>query len=244
MSTGKLKITHLHGATSKKVCVFISQILKDTIKSFYKEHIPNLITGDDDQFFPRITEDNEDRFLPLITITNQAELIRFLRPSSDGKKISGSVYSSAPVEQFPQQKFNDFILLFNDTVRIDFECTVEKYNYKYVPRAASWIKVNIHVICLDRQKFLDSLNIEPELNVPQYVDILGKPVSVGDIICVSSMNTARLYLDKVKKLTPYSIVLENGGVIAYKSGYENKLVVCWGTTGQPHRDPDSKTRWL
>lgn len=226
MSTGKLKITHLHGATSKKVCVFISQILKDTIKSFYKEHIPNLITGDDDQFFPRITEDNEDRFLPLITITNQAELIRFLRPSSDGKQLRGNVYSSTPVEQLPYQKLNESVLLFNDTIRVKFEWTAEKYNYKYVPRAASWIKVNIHVICLDRQKFLDSLNIEPELNVPQYVDILGKPVSVGDIICVSSMNTVRLYLDKVKKLTPYSIVLENGGVIVYKSGYENKLVVC------------------
>lgn len=232
MSTNKLKISHLRGVTSKKVCVLISQILKDTIKSFYKEHIPNLITGDDDQFFP------------MITITNQEELIRFLRPSSDGKKINGSVYSSTPVEQLPYQKLNESILLFNDTIRVKFEWIAEKYIYKYVPRAASWIKVNIHVTCLDRQKFLDSLNIEPELNVPQYVDILGKPVSVGDIICVSSMNTARLYLDKVKKLTPYSIVLENGGVITYKAGYENKLVVCWGTTGQSHMNPDSKTHWL
>lgn len=228
MSTGKLKISHLRGATSKKVYEFVSRILKGTIKSFYKEHIPNLITGDDDQFFPRITEDNEDWFFPLITITNQTELIRFLQPSSDGKKINGSVYSSAPVEQLPYQKLNESILLFNDSIRVKFEWTAEKYNYKYIPHAASWIKVNIHVSCLDRQKFLDSLDIEPELNIPQYIDILGNPVSVGDIICISSMNTPQLFLDKVKKLTPYSIVLENGGRITHKPGYDNRLVVVTG----------------
>lgn len=214
MSTGKLKISHLRGTTAVKVCIKISQVIKDAITSFYKEHIPNLITGDDG-----------DRFLPLITITNQAELIRFLEPSRGGKTLRGSIYSSTPVEQLPYQKLNESILLFNDTICIEFKWTAEKYNYKYVPQAASWIGVDIQVTCLDRQKFLDSLDIEPELEIPRYVDILGKPVSVGDIICVSSMDTTRLYLDKVKKLTPYSIVLENGGSIAYKSGYENKLVV-------------------
>ena len=213
MSTGKLKVSHLRGATAIKVCAKVSQVLKDAIKSFYKEHISNLITGDNDQFFP------------LITITNQSDLVNFLKPWQDGKKTSGHVYSSTPVEQFPQRKFNDFILLFDDTIRIEFELSAEKYEYKYVPFACTWVSVYIHAICIDRQKFLDALDIEPELDIPEYVDILGNRIYVGDIVCITARETTQLYIDKVKKLTPYSIVLENGGSIAHKSGYDNRIVV-------------------
>jgi hypothetical protein len=49
--------------------------------------------------------------------------------------------------------------------------------------------------------------------------------SIGDIVCVSCRDAARLYIDKVKNLTPYSIVLENGRCITRKTGYDNELVV-------------------
>lgn len=214
MSTGKLKISHIRGATAVKACTKVSQVMKDAIIAFYKEHIPNIVTGGDDT-----------NLLPVITMSNQSELVSFLKPWRDGKEIIGRVYSSTPVEQFPQPKFKDFILLFNDTLRIEFELTAEKYDYKYVPFACTWVGVRIHAICLDRQKFLDALDIEPELEIPEYVDILGNPVSVGDIVCITARETARLYIDKVKKLTPYSIVLENGGSIVNNPGYDNRLVV-------------------
>jgi len=214
MSTGKLKISHVRGSTAVKVCAKVSQVMKDAMTAFYKEHVPGLITGGEDA-----------RLLPWIIMSNQSDLTSFLQPWRDGKEIIGRVYSSTPVEQFPQQKFNDFILLFNDTVRVDFECTVEKYDYPYVPLAVSWVLVKAHAVCLDRQKFLDSLDIELELEIPKYVDILGNPVSIGDIVCVSCRDAARLYIDKVKNLTPYSIVLENGRCITHKTGYDNELVV-------------------
>ena len=46
-----------------------------------------------------------------------------------------------------------------------------------------------------------------------------RQLHVGENVLVS------LYLDKVKKLTPRSIVLENGTNIRYQPEYENKLVI-------------------
>ena len=214
-NTGKkLKISHVRGKLAITICAKLTEAVEKAIYDFYTEHIPGIVSPMKDRMVA-----------PTIRFYNQSDLISFLQPWRQGRSTSGSVYSSVFVEDLPYPKISDIILLFDDTIRIDIEWTAEQYNYKYVSGAASSFDVEISIICLDRQKFLDSLGIEPELEIPQYVDILGNPVSIGDIICITSRDTTQLYLDKVKNLTPYSIVLENGRSITHKTGYENKLVV-------------------
>ena len=212
-STGKLKISQVRGKIATRICVILTEAVEKAINDFYVDHIPQMVS-------PR-----EHLVVPMIRFYNQSDVIRFLQPWGLGRSTAGSIYSRTPVENLPHRKLKDFILLFDDTIRIDIEWTSEKYEYKYVPMASSTTDVHVSMICLDRQKFLDSLHIEPDLEIPKYVDIVGNIIHEGDVICVSGHDGTSLYLDKVKKLTPYSITTDNGKVIKYDVNYSNKLVV-------------------
>lgn len=214
MSTVRLKASHLRGTTAIKVCNLVMQEVEKAMIQFYREHIPNIIAPDKD--YSR---------LPMVRLFNQSDLVSFIQPGPGARHSCGSIYSSSPVENFLHPKGKDFILLFDDTLRIDIKWEVEPYEYKYVPYAASWTSVEISMICLDRQKFLDALHIEPDTKIPPYVDILGNTIHIGDVVCITARDTTQLFLDKVKSLTPYSIVLENGRSISYNSEYNNKIVV-------------------
>lgn len=210
ISTGKLKISHVRGKIATNICGMLTEAIENALMNFYKVHIPQIV--------PKI-------MLPMIRFDNQSDITYFLKPQGNERTVSGRIYSSIPVENLPYQKLDDFILLFDDTIRIDIKWTSDKYEYNHVPMAVSKTEVYISIICLDRQKFLDSLHIEPDLEIPKYVDILDNVVHEGDIICVSEHEGSRLYLDRVKKLTPYSITTDNGKVIKYDDECSNKLVV-------------------
>lgn len=210
ISTGKLRISHVRGKIATRICGMLTEAIENALMNFYKEHIPQIVS---------------EIMLPMIRFDNQSDITYFLKPRCNERTVSGYIYSSTRVENLPYRKLNDFILLFDDTIRIDIKWTSEKYEYNHVPMAVSKTEVYISIICLDRQKFLDSLHIEPDLEIPKYVDILDNVVHEGDIICVSEHEGARLYLDRVKKLTPYSITTDNGKVIKYDDECSNKLVV-------------------
>jgi hypothetical protein len=214
MNTVRLKASHLRGTTAVKVCNLIMQEVEKVMIQFYREHIPNIII-----------QDNDYSLLPMVRLFNQSDLVSFLQPWRDAHHSCGYIYSSSPVESFLHPKGKDFILLFDDTLRIDIKWDTEKYEYKYIPYASSWTGVEVSMICLDRQKLLDALHIEPDTKIPAYVDIVGNPIHIGDVVCITTRDTTRLFLDKVKNLTPYSIVLENGRSISYKAEYDNKIVV-------------------
>lgn len=213
-NTGKLKISHVRGKIATRICVMLTEAVEKALNDFYVEHIPNIVSPHANRLV-----------VPMFRFYNQSDIVGFLQPWGSGRTTAGSIYSRTPVNELPHRKIKDFILLFDDTIRIDIEWTSEEYEYKYVPMAASSIDVHVSMICLDRQKFLDSLHIEPDLEIPKYVDIIGNIVHEGDVICVSAHEGTRLYLDKVKKLTPYSITTENGKTIKYDADYSNKLVV-------------------
>lgn len=213
MST-RLKISNVRGGTAIKICNLLTAAVEDALCSYYVQHIPGIISPDD-----------ERAIVPVIRFHNQSDLIGFLQPWGNGRETCGTIYSSVPYEHLPYRGIKDFILLFDDTIRIDIKWTSEKYEYRYIPKAVSSIHVEISMVCLDRQKFLDALHMEPDTEIPSYMDITGRRVHEGDVICISRHEGTRLYLDKVKRITQYSIITEDGRHIKHEPGYENKLVV-------------------
>lgn len=212
MNTSKLKVSDIRGTTAIKVVSKFNTIVKGAIYEFYRNHIPGVMVDG----IPCIT----------VHVDNQSDMTRLLR--SQTQINFGSVLSSFPIKD--AKNVDDFILIFDDTVRIDFKGEPTVYFHRWNP-SKIWelvktrYNMNIKLTILDKQGFLDALDIIPDKSIPKYVDITGKPIHEGDVICVSSGEGSRLYLDKVKKLTPYSITTDNGKVIKNHIGYKNELVV-------------------
>ena len=154
-------------------------------------------------------------------ITNQSDLKFFI---NKGRLVwNTNWWVSEVTATHKDNVVEDFTLMFNDSVRLDVSAEYKGKLTHY--NCTNTYYVRVIVTILDEQMFLDSLGVQPVKDPPRYVDILGNVVHVGDVVVISGHTGARLYLDKVKKLTPRSIVLENGTNIRYQSGYENKLVV-------------------
>ena len=208
----KLKKSHLTGRTAIQAANIITQEFERVIPGFIASVIGPSIT-------PTECYIRADRLLHPV-ITNQSSLKFFI---DKGRLVwATNWWVDEVTAAHNDAKVEDFTLMFNDTVRVYVRA-------EYRGKPATWkvdtYYVHVVVTILDEQKFLDSLGIQPVKDPPRYVDILGNVVHVGDVVAMSAHTGARLYLDKVKKLTPRSIVLENGTNIRYQPEYENKLVV-------------------
>lgn len=208
----KLKKSHLTGQTAIQAANIITNEFEKVIPEFIASIIGQPIT-------PKECFIIAGRLLHP-TITNQSTLKYFI---NKGRYVWHTNWLVGEIiATHKDDKVEGFTLMFNDSVKLDVSA-----EYKGIPATCKthtyYVKVIITI--LDEQKFLDSLGIQPVKDPPRYVDILGNEVHVGDVVAMSAHTGARLYLDKVKKLTPRSIVLENGTNIRYQPEYENKLVV-------------------
>lgn len=217
----KLKKSHLTGQTAIQAANIITQEFEKIIPEFIASIIGPSIT-------PKECYIRADRLLHPV-ITTQSTLKYFI---NKGRYVwSTNWWVTKVTATHKDDKVEDFTLMFNDSVRLDVSA-----EYKGKPIAwdgTDTYYVRVIVTILDEQMFLDSLGVQPVKDPPRYVDILGNVVHVGDVVVMSGHTGARLYLDKVKKLTPRSIVLENGTNIRYQSEYENKLVVVSGLPYNP-----------
>lgn len=216
----KLKKSHLTGQTAIQVANIITQEFEKIIPEFISSIIGQPIT-------PKECYIRADRLL-YPTITTQSTLKYFI---NKGRYVwSTNWWVREVTATHKDGKVEDFTLMFDDSVRLDV-CA------EYRGKPATWktdtYYVKVTLTILDEQKFLDSLGVQPVKDPPRYVDILGNVAHVGDVVVMSGHTGARLYLDKVKKLTPRSIVLENGTNIRYQPEYENKLVVVSGLPYNP-----------
>lgn len=217
----KLKKSHLTGQTAIQAANIITQEFEKIIPEFIASIIGPSIT-------PKECYIRADRLLHPV-ITNQSDLKFFI---NKGRYVwNTNWWVDKVTATHKDDKVEDFTLMFNDSVRLDVSA-----EYKGNPIAwngTDTYYVRVIVTILDEQMFLDSLGVQPVKDPPRYVDILGNEVHVGDIVVISGHTGARLYLDKVKKLTPRSIVLENGTNIRYQPEYKNKLVVVSGLPYNP-----------
>ena len=217
----KLKKSHLTGQTAIQAANIITQEFEKVIPGFISDLIGPAIN-------PKECYVRADRLLHP-TVYNQASLRLFI---NKGRLVWNTNWWVDKVTATHKNNIvEDFTLMFNDSVRLDVRA-------EYKGKPICWpgtdtYYVQVIVTILDEQMFLDSLGVQPVKDLPRYVDILGNVVHVGDVVVISGHTGARLYVDKVKKLTPRSIVLENGTSIRYQSGYENKLVVVSGLPYNP-----------
>lgn len=209
----KLKKSHLTGQTAIQAANIITREFERVIPGFIASVIGERI-------IPNKCYVNADRLLYPI-ITTQATLKYFI---DKGRYVwNTNWWVDEVTATHKDNKVEDFILMFNDTIRVDVQA-------EYAGKPATWNGTNTYYVkviitILDEQKFLDSLGIQPVKDPPRYVDILGNEVHTGDVVVVSGGMGARLYVDKVKKLTPRSIVLDGGTNIPYRADYDNRLVV-------------------
>ena len=208
----KLKKTHLTGQTAIQAANIITREFERVIPEFISNMIGPSITPN--ECFIRA-----DRLLYPV-ITTQSTLRYFI--DKEQYVWCTNWWVSEVTATHKDDKVEDFMLMFNDSVRLDVRA-------EYRGKPATWktntYYVKVTLTILDEQLFLDSLGIQPVKESPRYVDILGNEVHVGDVVVISGSIHARLYVDKVKKLTPRSIVLEGGTNIPYRADYDNRLVV-------------------
>jgi hypothetical protein len=209
----KLKKSHLTGQTAIQAANIITREFEKVIPGFIASVIGPSIT-------PERCWINADRLLYPV-ITTQGTLRYFI---DKGRHVWITNWWVREVTaNHKDDKVEDFTLMFNDSVRLD---VIAEYRGK----PATWAGTDTYYVkviatILNEQMFLDSLGIQPIKEPPRYVDILGNEVHTGDVVVVSGGMGARLYVDKVKKLTPRSIVLDGGTNIPYKVDYDNRLVV-------------------
>lgn len=208
----KLKKSHLTGQTAIQAANIITQEFEKVIPEFIASIIGQPI-------IPKECYVIADRLL-YPTITTQSTLRYFI--SKERYVWCTNWWVSEVIATHKNGTIEDFMLMFNDSVRLD---VCAEYRGKPATWKTNTYYVKVTLTILDEQMFLDSLGIQPVKDPPRYVDILGNEVHVGDMVAMSAHMGARLYLDKVKKLTPRSIVFENGTNIPYRDDYKNKLVV-------------------
>lgn len=217
----KLKKSHLTGQTAIQAANIITQEFEKVIPEFIASIIGQPIT-------PKECFIIAGRLLHP-TITNQSTLKYFI---NKGRYVwHTNWFVDEVIANHKDDKVEDFTLMFNDSVRLD---VIAEYRGKPATWKTNTYYVKVILTIIDEQKFLDSLGIQPVKDPPRYVDILGNEVHVGDVVVMSAHTGARLYLDKVKKLTPRSIVLENGTNIRYQPEYENKLAVVLDLSYNPN----------
>lgn len=220
----KLKKSHLTGQTAIHAANIITREFEKVIPEFITSIIGQPIT-------PKECYVRADRLL-YPTITTQATLKYFI---NKGRHVwSTNWWVGKVTATHKDGKVEDFTLMFDDSVRLD---VVAEYRGKPATWKTDTYYVKVIATILNEQMFLDSLGVQPVKEPPRYVDILGNEVHVGDVVVISGSMGARLYVDKVKKLTPRSIVLEGGTNIPYRADYENKLVV----VSDLHFNPSERT---
>lgn len=209
----KLKKSHLTGQTAIQAANIITQEFEKVIPEFIASVIGPSIT-------PKECHVSNNRLLHPV-ITNRSDLKYFINKGR--YEWCTNWWVAKVIATHKDDNVEDFTWMFNDSVRLD---VIAEYKGNPVAwNGTDTYYVHVIVTILDEQKFLDSLGIQPVKDPPRYVDILGNVVHVGDVVVISGHTGARLYLDKVKKLTPRSIVLENGTNIPYRVDYDNRLVV-------------------
>lgn len=209
----KLKKSHLTGQTAIQAANIITREFEKVIPEFITNVIGPSIT-------PEKCWINADRLLYPV-ITTQSTLRYFI---DKGRYVWSTNWWVREVTATHQNdKVEDFTLMFDDSVRLD---VIAEYRGK----PATWAGTDTYYVkviatILNEQMFLDSLGIQPIKEPLRYVDILGNEVHTGDVVVISGGMGARLYVDKVRKLTPRSIVLDGGTNIPYRVDYDNRLVV-------------------
>lgn len=208
----RLKKSHLTGQTAIQVANIITQEFEKVIPGFISNLIGQPIT-------PKECYVRADRLLYPV-IRTQSDIKYFINKRCH---VWGTNWWVSEVTATHKDgKVEGSTLMFNDSVRLDV-CA------EYRGKPATWktdtYYVKVIASILNEQMFLDSLGIQPVKEPPQYVDILGNEVHIGDVVVISGGTGARLYVDKVRKLTPRSIVLEGGTNIPYRVDYDNRLVV-------------------
>ena len=214
-NTIKLKASHLRGHTAKKAVIVINNEFERFFREYYAKITNGLITySPEDMFYPLT-------YAPFPNVSNQSDITQFI--SRQERSWSNILFINDIDKPVFPKEYTEELLLFNDSLHVLIIITPRTYGHK--PDHSSVYDVRFEATIIDKQGFLDSLCIEPDLSIPHYVDILGNEIHEGDVVVTSAHEGSRLYLDKVKKLTPYSIALENGSNIRYDVDYQMKIAV-------------------
>lgn len=216
----KLTKRHLRGATAQKVIDKINCILKDEFSLFYEKVFPK----------GTIKRGNMSVY-DYPNIGNRADLMSFINRGQ--RNWSSFVLSES---ELLEEDLKHTLLLCDDTLHIEISIEPRIFNhwYREFPNTVVY-DIHINISIIDQNLFLDSLEIEPDETIPEYVDIIGNRIHVGDVVVVGCSNNARLFLDKVKKLTPFSIVLENGSFIKNDEYYKFKIAVVSNVPYDPNK---------
>lgn len=211
----RLKISHIRGTTAVKVTEILNKILFDEFKKFYDEIFTSYKLGS------KVILGNSRIDAPWFD--NQSDVLHFLH---GGRTWSGIVFSEDEPENYESKNYTRCLL--NDTLTIEIKLQPIKYNIwannnEITSFIAYDVNAKLHVI--DRNLLLDSLNIEPDLNIPEYVDVVGNPIHVGDTVVYSNMGSSKLRVSKIKKFSPYSISLMDGSIIKNDKTYSTKLAI-------------------
>lgn len=215
MSTVKLKLSQLHGHTAKRAVIAINKEFERFFREYYDRITNGLIT-----YTPKNVLYSWE-YAPFPRVYNQSDVIHFVRRQDmHWSNILFINDTDKPV--FPKV-YTEELLLFNDSMHVLVRIAPRTYGHK--PDHSSVYDIKFEATIINKQGFLDSLGIEPDLSIPKYVDIIGNEIHEGDVVVTSAYEGSRLYIDKVKKLSPYSITLDGGTHIKYDADYQMKLVV-------------------
>lgn len=219
MNINKLRLSNLRGNTAKMAILAINNEFEKFFKEYFNKITNGLITyTPDDKYHPI-------NYSPFPSVSSQSDIIRLVRRQDmHWTKI---IFVKDHDNMLFVKGYTEELLLFNDSMHVLIRVTPRIPDiYKgYKSNGITSYDIIFNATIFDKQGFLDSLGIEPNMATPHYVDILNNPIRIGDIVCVTTRDTNRLYIDKVKKLTPYSIILENNHNIPNKDGYDNKIII-------------------
>lgn len=216
----KLTKRHLRGATAQKVIDKINGILKDEFSLFYEK------------VFPKGTINHGNiSIYDYPNIENRAALMSFINRGQ--RNWSSFVLSES---ELLEDDLKHTLLLCNDTLHIEISIKPRIFNpwYKDFPNTSVY-DIHVHINVIDLELFLNTLGIEPDKGIPEYFDIIGNRIHVGDVVVVGCSSNARLFLDKVKKLTPFSIMLENGSFIKNDEVCKFKIAVVSNVPYDPNK---------
>lgn len=216
----KLTKRHLRGVTAQKVIDKINGILKDAFSMFYEN------------VFPKGTiKRGSMSIYDYPHLENRADLISFVNRCT--RNWVGFVLSES---ELIEEDLKHTLLLCDDTLHIEISIEPRIFNswYKEFPNTLVY-DIHVHINIIDLGLFLNTLGIEPNEDIPEYVDIIGNRIHVGDVVVVGCSGNARLFLDKVKKLTPFSIILENGSFIKNDEVCKFKIAVVSNVPYDPNK---------
>lgn len=214
-NTVKLKVSHLRGYTAKKAVIAINKEFEKFFREYYIKITNGLITYTPKNLF------YSSAYAPFPSVSNQSDITHFI--SHQERSWTNILFINDIDKPVFPKVYTEELLLFNDSLHMLVRIAPRTYGHK--PDHSSVYDIRFEATIIDKQCFLDSLNIEPNLSIPKYVDIIGNEIHEGDVVVTSAHEGSRLYLDKVKKLTPYSIALENGSSIRYDVNYQMKIAV-------------------